>query len=69
MDREIKMIDIRAPQVIEVLVADDIAGGTTVWINTEKGCQLRAEKVQKLIIRDDRELVPRVSSPGEGPAR
>jgi len=39
------MIDLKGAKVVEVLISED---GTTLWINTENGCQLRIQDINKI---------------------
>jgi hypothetical protein len=45
------MLDIPAPEVIQIQIASD---GKTVWINTENGCIFRACRIKELNLQDDR---------------
>jgi len=48
------MKDINKPKIVEILIGKDINGWTNVWINTEEGCQFRAEQVGEVILSDQR---------------
>jgi hypothetical protein len=47
------MQDILSAEEIEVKIRND---GKVMWINTEKGCILRINKIKNLIIEDGRKL-------------
>lgn len=45
------MIDITAPEIVEILIRED---GKVIWINIDGSCKLRACKIDKLIVNDER---------------
>ena len=45
------MIDLTAPEIVEVLVRSD---GKVIWINIDGVCRLRACRINKLEINDER---------------
>ena len=53
---------INNPEIIEVLISKD---GQTLWINTGYECVLRASKIKKLLLNDNRNLSEFVGSIGK----
>jgi hypothetical protein len=49
-----QMIDITAPEVVEILIRDD---GKVVWINVDGICRFRACQIKALIAEDKRDVV------------
>jgi hypothetical protein len=49
-----QMIDITAPEVVEILIRDD---GKVVWINVDGICRFRACEIKALIAKDKRDVV------------
>jgi len=45
------MQDINEPYIIEIQISED---GQTIWINTGYECVLRASKIRKLLVNDNR---------------
>ena len=45
------MTDINGPEIIEILISED---GKTVWVNTGYECVLRACRIRKLLLNDNR---------------
>jgi len=50
-DTNTQMLDITAPQVVEVSIRDD---GKVLWINVDGICRLRAYQITTLIVEDKR---------------
>lgn len=48
------MMDIVAPQIVELQIANDHPTGPKVWINVDGICRLRACQIGKVLIDDNR---------------
>jgi hypothetical protein len=45
------MEDLSGAKSVEITISSD---GKTVWVNTEYGCVLRAQRIEQLILKDER---------------
>ncbi len=53
-EKQYRMIDIAEPEVVQIQISQDRKVGTTVWINVDGICRLRATRVRKAQVDDDR---------------
>ena len=53
-EKQYRMIDIAEPEVVQIQISQNRKVGTTVWINVDGICRLRATRVRKVQVDDDR---------------
>ena len=46
------LVDLAELDYLEIIISQN---GKTVWINNEEGCLLRAQEINKVVIKDNRE--------------
>ena len=49
-----RMLDIAEPEIVQIQISRNSKTGTTVWINVDGICRLRATRVKNIRIDDDR---------------
>ncbi len=53
-EKQYRMLDIAEPELVQIQISRNSRTGTTVWINVDGICRLRATRIKTVRIDDDR---------------